>query len=127
MRIVLWVLLGLFLVLLAAVVAAVIRTLLAEKKTASYRPDPPAERAEALAEKLAAMVRCETETDLEGKFPGKFERFHRELEYLFPLVHEKLEKTVIDHDLLIAWPGKRHDKPIVLMAHQDVVPAEGEW
>ena len=49
------------------------------------------------------------------------------LEELFPLVHEKLERTVIDGNLLYYWKGKSSEKPILLMSHQDVVPAEGEW
>ena len=46
---------------------------------------------------------------------------------LFPLVHERLEKTEIDGNLLYYWKGRRSDRPLVLMSHQDVVPAEGEW
>ena len=49
------------------------------------------------------------------------------LEKLFPLVHEKLEKTEIDGNLLFYWKGESSEKPILLMSHQDVVPAEGEW
>lgn len=57
----------------------------------------------------------------------KFLGFHKVLEELFPLVHEKLEKTEIDGNLLFYWKGKSSEKPILLMSHQDVVPAEGEW
>ena len=39
----------------------------------------------------------------------------------------ELEKTELDGNLLFYWKGKRSEKPIVLMSHQDVVPAEGEW
>ena len=42
-------------------------------------------------------------------------------------MHEKLERTVIDGNLLFCWKGKAHDRPILLMSHQDVVPAEGAW
>ena len=57
----------------------------------------------------------------------KFLGFHKVLEELYPLVHEKLEKTEIDGNLLFYWKGKSSEKPILLMSHQDVVPAEGEW
>ena len=57
----------------------------------------------------------------------KFLGFHKVLEELFPLVHEKLERTVIDGNLLYYWKGRSSEKPILLMSHQDVVPAEGEW
>lgn len=52
----------------------------------------------------------------------RFHGYHRLLEELFPLVHEKLEKTDLDGSLLYFWKGKRSDRPIVLMGHQDVVP-----
>ena len=42
-------------------------------------------------------------------------------------MHAQLEKTEIDGNLLFFWKGKSSEKPLVLMSHQDVVPAEGEW
>ena len=42
-------------------------------------------------------------------------------------MHEKLEKTEIDGNLLYYWKGKSSAKPVVLMSHQDVVPADGVW
>ena len=57
----------------------------------------------------------------------KFLGFHKVLEELFPLVHKNLEKKEIDGNLLFKWEGEKHDKPIVLMSHQDVVAAEGKW
>ncbi|WP_235559611.1 M20/M25/M40 family metallo-hydrolase, partial [Microbacterium sp. Leaf351] len=46
-----------------------------------------------------------------------------------PLVHERLEvELVAGHALLIRWPGLSSGAPLVLMAHQDVVPADpAEW
>ena len=116
-------LLGLLLVLLAI---AVIRTLLMPKKVAAYEPRPDT-RALPYAEKLAEMVRFETVSSPDSLQAEKFRAFHKVLERLFPLVHEKLEKTEIEGNLLFFWPGEKHDRPIVLMSHQDVVPAEGEW
>ena len=116
-------LLGLLLVLLAI---AVIRTLLMPKKVAAYEPRLDT-RALPYAEKLAEMVRFETVSSPDNLQAEKFRAFHKVLERLFPLVHEKLEKTEIEGNLLFFWPGEKHDKPIVLMSHQDVVPAEGEW
>jgi len=81
----------------------------------------------AYAEKLSAMIRCDTTSYANVREPEKFERFHALLAGLFPLVHEKLERTDIDGNLLYYWPGRAHDRPIVLMSHQDVVPAEGTW
>ena len=73
------------------------------------------------------MVRVETVSVPGENQREKFLSFHRELESLFPLVHQKLEKTEIDGNLLFFWKGKSSEKPLVLMSHQDVVPAGGEW
>ena len=116
---------GIVLLLLAV---AVIRTLLTPAKQSLYQP--PAEDDEpaaALAEKLAAMVRCETVSHPSQAEPEKFRAFHKVLEDLFPLVHQHLEKTDIDGNLLFYWRGESREDPILLMSHQDVVPAAGEW
>ena len=113
--------------LAALVLIAVVRTLLTPTKKSAYTPPPADDEAMALAEKLAKMVRCPTvshpgQTDL-----AAFSQLQEVLEELFPLVHERLEKTVIDGNLLYYWKGKSREKPILLMSHQDVVPAEGPW
>ena len=108
---------------LAPLGAAVAHAVLMPKKKSAYQPQPDAERATAYAEKLAAMIRCDTTSYANVYEPERFERFHAQLAQLFPLVHEKLERTVIDGNLLFCWKGKAHDRPIVLMSHQDVVPA----
>ena len=125
--IVLWILLGCLGLVLLLLLAAVVRTLLIPGKRSDYRPDPDPERAEAYARKLSAMVRCDTVSVPDENQREKFLAFHRVLEELFPLVHGTLEKTEIDGSLLFYWKGERSDRPLVLMSHQDVVPAEGEW
>ena len=107
--------------------AAVAHAALTPRKTSTYQPQPDPDRAMAYAEKLSAMIRCDTTSYANVREPEKFERFHALLAELFPLVHEKLARTDIDGNLLYYWPGRAHDRPIVLMSHQDVVPAEGEW
>ena len=112
---------------LAPLGAAVAHAALTPRKTSAYQPQPDPDRAMAYAEKLSAMIRCDTTSYANVREPEKFERFHALLAGLFPLVHEKLERTDIDGNLLYYWPGRAHDRPIVLMSHQDVVPAEGTW
>ena len=123
----LWVILALLGLLIALLLVAMIRTLLLPSKKSTYVPHPDPDRAMELAKKLSRMVRFDTvsvpNTDQREKFLG----FHKVLEELFPLVHERLEKTEIDGNLLFCWKGKSAEKPLVLMSHQDVVPAEGEW
>ena len=107
--------------------AAVIHTLLSPSKVSDYKPAPDEKRAMAYAEKLVKMVQYETVSEQENPQVEKFLGFHKILEELFPLLHKNLEKTEIDGNLLYYWKGKSSAKPIILMSHQDVVPAEGEW
>ena len=125
--IVLWILAGCLGLMLILLLAAVVRTLLIPGKRSTYEPNPDPERAEAYAKKLSAMVRCETVSVPGEDQREKFLAFHKVLESLFPLVHERLEKKEIDGSLLYFWKGKKNDRPLVLMSHQDVVPAEGKW
>ncbi len=121
---ILWILLGLLALLL---LIAVVRTLLMPGKKSEYVAPEADAYAMELAEKLSKMIRCDTTSHANVYEPEKFEAFHKVLEELFPLVHEKLERTDIDGNLLYYWKGKSSEKPILLMSHQDVVPAEGEW
>ena len=78
-------------------------------------------------EKLGAMIRIPTVSKHEHEDLSQFYLFHQELEKLFPLLHEKLEKTVLNGTLLYRWEGKDKEKlPILFMGHQDVVPASDE-
>lgn len=112
---------------LAAPAAAVVRTLLTPSKKSEYTAPEADEYALELSKKLSEMIRFETVSHANVDESEKFLGFHKELERLFPLVHEKLEKTVIDGNLLYHWKGTGNGAPILLMSHQDVVPAEGEW
>ncbi len=122
-----WILLGLLALLLLLLAISLIRTLLISPKKSVYGPAPDPLRARAYAEKLSAMIRQETVSVPGEDQRDKFLAFHRLLQELFPLVHEKLEKTEIDGNLLFFWKGKSAARPLVLMSHQDVVPAAGEW
>ena len=118
---------AILLVLAALLLLAFIHTLFVPRKTADYTPHPDEKRALDYAGKLSRMVAYDTTSHQGTHDREKFLGFHRLLAELFPLVHEKLEKLEIDGNLLFYWKGKKHDRPIVLMSHQDVVPAEGDW
>ncbi len=115
------------LILLTPVLVALIRTLLMPPKVSTYVSPPADDRAMAYAEKLSKMVACDTTSHTNVHDRERFLAFHRVLEEQFPLVHTHLEKTEIDGNLLFKWTGNSDEKPIVLMSHQDVVPAEGQW
>src|SRR4051794_28591623 len=54
-----------------------------------------------------------------------FEALHAELADRFPLLHGRLEQHRVGvHGLMFRWPGAATDRPVVLMAHQDVVPVD---
>lgn len=63
----------------------------------------------------------------------QFDKFHEFLDEAFPLIHEKLEKEIVEEaSLIYRWKGTRDDlDPIALLAHQDVVPissgTENDW
>jgi len=79
------------------------------------------------AKKLGEMVRVPTVSKAEHEDLSDFYRFHEVLEELFPLIHKNLEKTVLNGSLLYRWQGKDASRlPVLLMGHQDVVPASDE-
>lgn len=79
------------------------------------------------AVKLGAMVRIPSVSKREDEDLTEFYRFHAVLEEYFPRLHKNLEKTVLNGTLLYRWKGADPDKkPIMLMGHQDVVPASDE-
>ncbi len=125
--IILYIFLGLLALCLLLLLIALIRTLFMPAQTSRWQPKRDPEREAAYAEKLSRMVRYETVSRKGEIRRERFLGFHEVLKELFPLVHEKLEKTEIDGSLLYLWKGKSAERPLVLMAHQDVVPAEGEW
>ncbi|RYE22061.1 MAG: M20/M25/M40 family metallo-hydrolase [Sphingobacteriaceae bacterium] len=54
-----------------------------------------------------------------------FVAFHQFLHKTYPLIHQKLQLEKVGFTLIYTWKGKNiHLKPVILMAHQDVVPVE---
>jgi carboxypeptidase PM20D1 len=77
--------------------------------------------------KLQAVVRIPTVSnrDPERVDTAAFDAFVAELARLFPVLHERLELTRVDsHGLLFRWAGRSAERPVVLMAHLDVVPVD---
>jgi carboxypeptidase PM20D1 len=80
------------------------------------------------ANNLSQAIQLKTiSTQDKGKFdPSVFKTFHQFLENTFPKIHSHLHKQVInDYSLIYTWKGSDDNlKPIILMAHMDVVPVE---
>ena len=115
-------------VILIPFIVALIRTLSIKPKTTYYEYSTDQKRIDEYANKLSKMIQYETVSHRGNPEIEKFRGFHKVLEELFPTVFEKLEKIEIDGNLMMKWEGKNKDlDPIILISHQDVVPAEGEW
>ena len=120
--------------LIAGIIAAVIVILLGIcvvraltcPKTVGEPLTTDPKRAAAYAEKLSTMVRCETVSRRGSEDAEKFRAFHSVMAELFPNVFAKLEKMDLDGSLLMKWTGSGKSKPILLLAHMDVVPASAE-
>lgn len=88
---------------------------------------PPVD-AEAAAARLAGALRIPTVSRADGPATdaATWARLHAHLAASFPRVHSALvRETVADHSLLYTWHGADPAAPpILLLAHQDVVPVE---
>ena len=79
-----------------------------------------------VALRLAHALRFQTVSqDIRGE---EFLAFHRYLEQTFPKAHSTLTRELVgEYSLLYTWKGRDESlKPILLMAHQDVMPVEPE-
>ena len=124
---------GLVLFLIVSLAAViVIRALL-------FRPLPEAASAgqrpvldeEKIVSDMVEMVRCKTISDRDEIKIDKseFEKFRGLLKERFPLIHKNCSLELIGKTgLLYQWKGESPSRPVVLMAHYDVVPAdEKSW
>jgi carboxypeptidase PM20D1 len=122
--------------LVALLAVLLVRTLRFTSQQIQVQPAPPvALDRQALAMRLAQGLQFQT---VSHQDPAQLDReqflaFHRYLAAQFPLVHSHLKaETVNDYSLLYTWDGSEPDrKPILLLAHMDVVPVEpgteGKW
>ncbi|MEO7392884.1 MAG: M20 family peptidase [Ramlibacter sp.] len=119
-----WVLLGLF-VLLAAGVA--INTLRQGSRQLDVPPAPPlAVDEKGVADKLAGSLKFRTVSSHENpqQNEAEFRKFHDYLQQRFPRAHAAFKREMVGGlSLLYTWQGSDAKAlPIMLMAHQDVVP-----
>jgi carboxypeptidase PM20D1 len=116
--------LALTLALIVAVVLA--RTFVASKAIATAPLEYPVAAVDvsAAAERLSAALRFETISYDEGSDAAPFESFRTWLVATYPRFHTVARRTVVGGGTLIyEWTGSDPSlPPMVLMAHQDVVP-----
>src|SRR3954469_8225465 len=97
--------------------------------------DEVAPPAAAAAQRLAQAVRFRTiSAQQASSFAGaEFDHFRAFLGARYPRIGSALRKRIINaYGLLYEWPGTDPSlKPVLLMAHQDVVPVDlgsaGQW
>ena len=92
-------------------------------------PPPPAINAANAVEHLSTAIKFRTVTKISGdpatpEAAKPWRDMHNWMEETYPLVHAQLRKELIaGYTLLYTWQGSDPSlEPIVLMAHQDVVP-----
>jgi carboxypeptidase PM20D1 len=115
--------------LLVLVLAVVVRT---KFLTSRQLPPEAAELATVderpAAERLATALRIRTISWQPGppREPAAFRAFADFLRHTYPRTFARLAvETVGTHSLLLKWTGSQPEgKPVLLMAHMDVVPAE---
>lgn len=103
--------------------------------TARLRPEqlgqplPAPSIDQAAVQRLAAAIRIPTVSTETGPAPAQIlDAFHAHLAASYPRVHAQLRRELVaGHSLLFTWPGTDPTAPALLLAaHQDVVPIEGD-
>ncbi|HZZ30996.1 MAG TPA: M20 family peptidase [Phenylobacterium sp.] len=131
MRIIGRIALALFLAIIAVIGVALVRTLMyrppGEVSTAEVRVVPPVPfDVAAAAQHLSQAVQIQTVShqDLADDQPAEWTRLHDFLSATYPAAHAAMTREIVGKNTLIyTWKGSDPSlAPIVLMAHQDVVP-----
>ncbi|MDR0197871.1 MAG: M20/M25/M40 family metallo-hydrolase [Oscillospiraceae bacterium] len=80
------------------------------------------------AENLSEMIKIPTISVRGSDDKTEIYKFHALLRRIYPNIHRVCEVVDIDGALLFRWAGKNAAAaPILLMSHQDVVEAVGNW
>lgn len=125
--IILYLILGIIGILLLLLIVAVLHTISVPSKVSTYKSPRDEKREAEYADKLSKMIQCKTVSSINQTDLSEFDKLHKVFEEIFPNIHKKCEKVDLDGNLLYKWTGKSSDNPILLMSHQDVVEAEGNW
>lgn len=124
---ILLVLLGLIALLIVIVLFNTIRF---QSARVSVKLDPPPAASDTAVRHLLKAISYQTISYEDStKFDStQFTGFRKFLERTYPLVHQHLNREIVDgYSLLFRWEGKdKKLNPVILMAHQDVVPIEDE-
>lgn len=79
---------------------------------------------------LSALIKCKTVSypDSQKMDWAQFEKLHQAIQVHYPLVSQKLKKEIIGRAAIVyCFESENKDlKPILLIAHQDVVPVQSD-
>jgi carboxypeptidase PM20D1 len=121
-------LLGFVLLLVLMVIVVLVRTLVFQPahKSSTVTPSPPLDPAAIQRFRDAITYRTVSYADSAGFDSSQFLGFRRFLKRSYPLVHANLKREIVkDYTMIYHWEGESKEaNPVVLMAHQDVVPVE---
>ena len=86
-------------------------------------------RTQKYAETFAELIRVDTTSYDDQPDKTIFYRFQELLKETFPHIFAAVEYEDFDGSFLLKWKGEEKDRkaPILLMNHQDVVVAAGQW
>ncbi len=116
-------LLGLVVFVLAISVLGRTLTLRSKQVEVAALPKVAVDEAQ-VAARLAAALPIRTVVSADAG-TDELQQFHRYLQSTWPTFHARLEREVVGDSLLFTWKGSDASlPPVVLMAHQDVVPVE---
>jgi carboxypeptidase PM20D1 len=120
------------LIILVLVVVLLLKTVFYSSKQLDVKPVESIEINYESVQNLSKAVTYKTisNEDFSLTDTSQFLQFHAFIDSTYPLILELLEKEVHgNHALLYKWQGKNSNlKPLILMAHQDVVPVvEENW
>lgn len=92
------------------------------------RPLMSYDQAREHARNLQKLIACKTVSHKEHYDDTEFAKLRAVMEACFPLVHQKCSRMTFGDDCWVySLSGLDEDRNILLMAHHDVVEAEGEW
>lgn len=100
------------------------------KRRKSVTPDPVAQRA---AERLSTLIQIPTVASsaaepLSTDEAAVFGRMRSQLEEFYPLTFGRAQLDEVGRaGVMLRLPGASTERPVVLMAHQDVVPVPEDW
>ena len=126
--IVLFIILGILVLLAAALLINAAACTSKARKLVGSHPTFTEAELKAYGETFSRMLKPATVSVKDGHDDTEFAKLRAVVEEDFPLLHEKAEHRLLAEDCwLYKIPGKDQTRNILLMSHHDVVSADTDW